>query len=54
MLRSPVGSVTLLVAYGIPPERAEKWKNDNRRILRVAIGLIMIALGAVILLGWLG
>jgi cytochrome c biogenesis protein CcdA len=50
----PLILVTLLVAYGIPPERAEKWKNDNRRILRLAIGLIMVALGAVIFLGWLG
>jgi len=50
----PLVLVTILVAYGIPPERAEQWRSDNRRILRVAIGLIMIALGAVILLGWLG
>jgi len=50
----PLVLVTLLVAYGIPPERAEQWRSDNRRILRLAIGLIMIALGAVIFLGWLG
>ncbi|MGB7789179.1 cytochrome c biogenesis CcdA family protein [Methanoregula sp.] len=50
----PLVFVTLLVAYGIPPERAEQWRSDNRRILRLAIGLIMIALGAVIFLGWLG
>jgi cytochrome c biogenesis protein CcdA len=50
----PLVLVTLLVAYGIPPERAEQWRSDNRRILRLAIGLIMVALGAVIILGWLG
>lgn len=50
----PLVVVTLLVAYGIPPERAEQWRSDNRRILRLAIGLVMIALGAVIFLGWLG
>jgi cytochrome c biogenesis protein CcdA len=50
----PLVVVTLLVSYGIPLERAEQWRSDNRRILRLAIGLIMIALGAVIFLGWLG
>jgi cytochrome c biogenesis protein CcdA len=50
----PLVLVTLLVAYGIPPERAEQWRIDNKRILRLAIGLIMITLGAVIFLGWLG
>jgi cytochrome c biogenesis protein CcdA len=50
----PLVLVTLLVAYGIPPERADQWRSDNRRFLRLAIGLIMIALGAVIFLGWLG
>jgi cytochrome c biogenesis protein CcdA len=50
----PLVLVTLLVAYGIPPERAEQWRSDNKRILRLVIGLIMITLGAVIFLGWLG
>jgi cytochrome c biogenesis protein CcdA len=50
----PLALVTLLVAYGIPPERAEQWRNDNKRILRLAIGIIMIVLGAVIFVGWLG
>ena len=50
----PLVLVTLLAAFGIPPEQAEQWRSDNRRILRLAIGLVMIALGAVIFLGWLG
>jgi len=50
----PLVLVTLLVAYGIPPERAEQWRSDNKRILRLIIGLILITLGAVIFLGWLG
>jgi len=50
----PLVFVTLLVAFGIPPERAEQWRSDNRRILRLAIGLVMITLGAVIFFGWLG
>jgi cytochrome c biogenesis protein CcdA len=50
----PLVLVTLLVTFGIPPERAERWRSDNRRILRLAIGLVMIALGAVIFIGWLG
>ena len=50
----PLVIVTLLVAFGISPQRADQWKTDNRRALRLVIGLIMIGLGVIIFLGLLG
>ena len=50
----PLVLVTLLVAYGISPERAERWKNENKRTVRVVIGIILLALGVIILSGWMG
>ena len=50
----PLVIVTLLFAFGISPDQAERWKTDNRRALRLLIGLIMTGLGAIIFLGLLG
>ena len=50
----PLVLVTLLVAYGISPARAERWRTENKRAIRVIIGVILVALGLVILSGWLG
>ena len=46
--------LTLLVAYGVSPERADTLKTRYKRSLRLVIGIILIALGLIILLGWLG
>jgi cytochrome c biogenesis protein CcdA/glutaredoxin len=50
----PLVLVTLLIAYGVSPEKADKWRTDNRRALRLIIGIIMMALGLVIFIGWFG
>jgi cytochrome c biogenesis protein CcdA/thiol-disulfide isomerase/thioredoxin len=50
----PLVLITLLVAYGISPERADRLRAGSRRTLRAIIGLILVGLGAVILLGWIG
>jgi len=50
----PLVIVTLLFAFGLSPERADEWKTNNRRTLRLIIGLIMIGLSAIIFLGLLG
>jgi cytochrome c biogenesis protein CcdA len=50
----PLALVTLLVAYGKSPETAERWRIEHKRAIRLVIGLIMIALGIVIFLGWFG
>lgn len=50
----PLVLVTLLVAYGLSPERAERWRTENKHTIRLVIGVILVALGLVILLGWFG
>jgi cytochrome c biogenesis protein CcdA len=50
----PLILITLLVAYGISLERADKMRAKYKRRLRMVIGVILVILGAVILLGWLG
>jgi cytochrome c biogenesis protein CcdA/thiol-disulfide isomerase/thioredoxin len=50
----PLVLVTLFAAYGISPERAERWRTENKRTVRVVIGIILVALGLLILSGWMG
>jgi cytochrome c biogenesis protein CcdA len=50
----PLVVLTLLVAYGLSPERADRLKTEYKRTLRLVIGIILVALGLVILMGWLG
>jgi cytochrome c biogenesis protein CcdA len=50
----PLVLVTLLVAYGMSAERADAWRTEHKRALRLVIGLIMCALGLAIFLGWFG
>jgi len=50
----PLVLLTLLVAYGVSPERAERWRTENKRMVRVVIGIILVALGVIILSGWMG
>jgi cytochrome c biogenesis protein CcdA len=50
----PLILITLVVAYGISPERAGSMRAEYKRPLRMVIGLILVALGAAILLGWMG
>jgi cytochrome c biogenesis protein CcdA len=50
----PLVLVTLLAVYGISPNRAERWRTENKRTVRVVIGIILVALGIIILSGWMG
>jgi cytochrome c biogenesis protein CcdA/thiol-disulfide isomerase/thioredoxin len=50
----PLILITLLVAYGISPERADFMRAEHKRTIRMVIGVILIILGAVILVGWMG
>jgi cytochrome c biogenesis protein CcdA/thiol-disulfide isomerase/thioredoxin len=49
----PLVLVILLVAFGIPSERVNSWRKENRRILRLIIGLTMIALSITIFSLWI-
>jgi len=48
----PLILIILIVAFGIPPERADAWRIRHRRVLRIAVALVMIAIGVIIILGW--
>ncbi|MCX6683203.1 MAG: hypothetical protein NTZ37_00510 [Methanoregula sp.] len=50
----PLILITLLVAYGISPERVDSMRAEYKRTIRMIIGVILVVLGAVILLGWIG
>lgn len=50
----PLVLVTLLAAYGMSMEKAEIWRTEHKRALRLAIGLVLVALGVVVFLGWFG
>jgi len=47
----PLIIITFLIYYGfVSIERAAKWKERNYRILNLAIGILMIALGIWVIL----
>ena len=50
----PLILITLLIAYGISPERAESMRTEYKRTIRLIIGLVLVTLGVVILMGWVG
>ena len=42
--------VTLAIVYfGIPPERLESWRNEQRSMIRLVMGLFMIGIGIIVL-----
>jgi len=50
----PLILITLVVAFGISPERVDSMRAEYKQALRLGIGLVLMVLGAVILFGWLG
>jgi cytochrome c biogenesis protein CcdA len=50
----PLVLILVLVAFGISPEHANSFRLRHRRTLRLIVGLAMIAIGVIILSGWLG
>ena len=49
----PLIAILLVVAFGLAPETVNSWRVENRRVLRLGIGLAMIAIGMVMLSGWI-
>lgn len=49
----PMLIIVLAIYYGLPPERAEAWRQTKIRLLHLIAGLILLALGILILGGWL-
>jgi cytochrome c biogenesis protein CcdA/glutaredoxin len=50
----PLILITLLIAYGISPEKANSMRSEYKRTIRLIIGLVLVTLGVVILFGWVG
>lgn len=48
----PLVIIVLIVYKGISPEKIEKWRLEKRKWMRLIMGLVMIALGVIMLLGW--
>jgi cytochrome c biogenesis protein CcdA len=49
----PLIAILLIVSFGFSPETVNSWRLENRRVLRLGIGFAMIAIGAVMLSGWI-
>jgi len=47
----PLLGILLIVYYGISAETMESWRGEGRRWIRLAMGVLMIALGALMLFG---
>ena len=48
----PMAVIVLAIYFGLPPERAEQWRQQKIRSLHLIAGVILLALGIVILGGW--
>lgn len=49
----PLIAIILAVGFGLPPERVDNWRDSNKKLLKIGIGLILIAMGLYILSGYL-
>jgi len=50
---APMVAIVLAMYFGLPPEQAEEWRKNKLRLLHLIAGIILIALGVVMLAGWL-
>lgn len=49
----PMTIIVLAMYFGLPPEKAEAWRKEKIRLLHLIAGIILLALGGVILGGWI-
>jgi len=50
---APMLTIVLLMYFGLSPEKAENWRKQKLRLLHLIAGVILVALGIVILGGWI-
>ncbi len=48
----PMLAIVLAMYWGLSPEKAENWRQKKLRLLHLAAGLVLVALGLAILMGW--
>jgi cytochrome c biogenesis protein CcdA len=46
---APLIIILVIVYFGLPPERLETWRTENRVIVRLAMGCLMIVIGIIVL-----
>jgi cytochrome c biogenesis protein CcdA len=46
---APLLGILLSVYFGLPPQKVEQWRNENKKWMRLAIGLTLVALGLIML-----
>ena len=50
----PLVIILIAVTFGFSPEKADKFRLEKRKYLRLIMGLVMLILGLAMLLGWFG
>jgi cytochrome c biogenesis protein CcdA len=50
---TPMAVIVLAMYWGLSPEKAESWRKQKLRLLHLIAGVILVALGVVILGGWI-
>jgi cytochrome c biogenesis protein CcdA len=45
----PLIIILAIVYFGLPPERLETWRTENRVIVRLAMGCLMIVIGIIVI-----
>jgi len=48
---APMVAIVLAMYFGLPPEKAENWRKEKIRLLHLIAGLVLVALGIVMLAG---
>jgi cytochrome c biogenesis protein CcdA len=48
---APMAVIVLGMYFGLPPEKAENWRKNKIRLLHLIAGVVLIALGVVIIFG---
>jgi len=46
---APLLAILFGVYFGLPPAKVEKWRTENKKWMRLAIGIALISLGAIML-----
>jgi len=49
----PLFIILFVIYKGLDPQKAEKWRLEKRKWMRLVMGLIMLILGIIMLLGWI-
>lgn len=50
---APMLAIVFLIYYGLSPEKAENWRKQKLRLLHLIAGVVLVALGVVMLGGWI-